>query len=114
MVLKLLRKPLKCSFCGKSEDRVDKLIAGPKVRICDACVGICTKILEATPAGFSGWESLSEEKLLDGLAASEAAVVGMREVLQQQVDMLRKRGVSWAAIAAALGISRQAAWERFS
>jgi ATP-dependent Clp protease ATP-binding subunit ClpX len=38
----------------------------------------------------------------------------MRNVLQQQVETLRKRGVSWADIGAALGVSRQAAWERFS
>jgi ATP-dependent Clp protease ATP-binding subunit ClpX len=35
-------------------------------------------------------------------------------VLQAQVDTLRKREVSWAEIGEALGISRQAAWERFS
>jgi biotin operon repressor len=37
-----------------------------------------------------------------------------RDVLQLQVEALRKRDVSWAAIGRALGISRQAAWERFS
>jgi hypothetical protein len=114
MALKLLRKALKCSFCGKPASQVDRLIAGPKVHICDACVGVCNKILEVTPAEFAGWDSLSDEKLLSSLASSEAAVAGMREVLQTQVDVLRKREVSWAAIAAALGISRQAAWERFS
>jgi hypothetical protein len=35
-------------------------------------------------------------------------------VLQAQVEALRKRGASWDAIGSALGISRQAAWERFS
>jgi biotin operon repressor len=35
-------------------------------------------------------------------------------VLQTQIDELRKRDVSWQAIGAALSISRQAAWERFS
>jgi ATP-dependent Clp protease ATP-binding subunit ClpX len=38
----------------------------------------------------------------------------VREVLQEQVDLLRARGVSWGAIGDAMGISRQAAWERFS
>ena len=39
-------KPLKCSFCGKPQNRVRKLIAGPGVYICDECIGVCTSILE--------------------------------------------------------------------
>ena len=35
-----------CSFCGRSEDAVEKLIAGPHVYICDICVGICSGVLE--------------------------------------------------------------------
>jgi ClpX C4-type zinc finger len=34
-----------CSFCGKSQHEVRKLIAGPEVFICDECVAICNKIL---------------------------------------------------------------------
>jgi ATP-dependent Clp protease ATP-binding subunit ClpX len=36
-----------CSFCGKSQHEVDKLIAGPKVHICDGCVDTCIEILGA-------------------------------------------------------------------
>ena len=39
-------KPLKCSFCGKPQNRVRKLIAGPGVYICDECIGVCSSILE--------------------------------------------------------------------
>ena len=39
-------KTLKCSFCGKPQGRVRKLIAGPGVYICDECIGVCTSILE--------------------------------------------------------------------
>jgi ATP-dependent Clp protease ATP-binding subunit ClpX len=35
----------RCSFCGKDEDQVAKLIAGPSVFICDECVGLCREIL---------------------------------------------------------------------
>jgi len=38
----------------------------------------------------------------------------MRSVLQVQIDTLRGRGVSWSQIGDALGVSRQAVWERFS
>ncbi|MBX9691276.1 MAG: hypothetical protein K2Z81_02760 [Cyanobacteria bacterium] len=34
-----------CSFCGKSQDDVKKLIAGPRVYICDECIGTCNKVL---------------------------------------------------------------------
>ena len=39
-------KMLKCSFCGKPQNRVRKLIAGPGVYICDECIGVCTSILD--------------------------------------------------------------------
>jgi hypothetical protein len=36
---------LRCSFCNRVQDDVRKLIAGPKVFICDGCVGVCSKII---------------------------------------------------------------------
>ncbi len=40
------KKQMKCSFCGKGQNVVRKLIAGPGVYICDECINICTSILE--------------------------------------------------------------------
>lgn len=37
---------LKCSFCGKTQDQVRKLIAGPGVYICDQCIDLCSEIIE--------------------------------------------------------------------
>lgn len=37
---------LHCSFCGKSQDEVKKLIAGPMVYICDECIGLCNEIIQ--------------------------------------------------------------------
>jgi len=37
---------LKCSFCGKSQEQVRKLIAGPGVYVCDECVDLCNEILD--------------------------------------------------------------------
>lgn len=39
-------KLLRCSFCGKSQDRVKKLIAGPNVYICNECISLCADIME--------------------------------------------------------------------
>ncbi|MFM7499220.1 MAG: ClpX C4-type zinc finger protein, partial [Actinomycetota bacterium] len=36
---------LKCSFCGKSQKQVKKLIAGPGVYICDECIELCNEII---------------------------------------------------------------------
>ncbi len=110
-----MKRKLRCSFCRKSETEVDRLIGGGSGRyICDACVGVCNAILEATPSPFAGWDAMSEERLLTAVKASEASIEALRSLLQAQVAALRKRNVSWAAIGQALGVSRQAAWERFS
>ena len=37
---------LKCSFCGKSQKQVKKLIAGPGVYVCDECIDLCNEIIE--------------------------------------------------------------------
>ena len=47
---------LKCSFCGKSQNQVRKLIAGPGVYICDECIDLCNEIID---------EELKEEKEVD-------------------------------------------------
>ena len=106
---------LHCSFCGKDSQAVAKLIAGPGVNICDVCVTRCGRVVagERTPK-FGGWESLTDDELLATLPAAAATVSAFEQKLYQHVAMLRSREVSWERIAAALGVTRQAAWERFS
>jgi len=114
MIATYRRKKLKCSFCGKSDKEVSRLVGGPGVYICDVCIGICNKVLEATPVSFAGWQAMSDDQLLGALKVAEATVEGTRAVLQAQIEELRSREISWDTIGNALGISRQAAWERFS
>ncbi|MDP9243673.1 MAG: ATP-dependent Clp protease ATP-binding subunit ClpX, partial [Chloroflexota bacterium] len=38
--------PYRCSFCGKSQEQVRKLIAGQGVYICDECINLCQEIIE--------------------------------------------------------------------
>src|SRR5690554_447362 len=40
------KKQLKCSFCGKTQDQVRRLVAGPGVYICDECIELCQEIIE--------------------------------------------------------------------
>jgi ATP-dependent Clp protease ATP-binding subunit ClpX len=49
--------PLKCSFCGKGQDEVKKLIAGPSVFICNECVDLCNEIIAEE------WEETKEAKV---------------------------------------------------
>lgn len=114
---KSVPKTLHCSFCGQSQHKVKALIAGPRVFICDACVGLCSNILAGGPApdhtAFNPLDRPTED-LLEMLPSVNFATETNRNFLQSLVDTLRAREVSWAAIAEQLGVSRQSAWERFS
>ena len=54
---------LKCSFCGKSQKQVRKLIAGGGVYICDECIELCNEIIEEELAGAQSQDSGEEGKL---------------------------------------------------
>ncbi len=45
------RTLLRCSFCGKDQTQVSKLVAGPKVYICDACVATARHIMDSGDGG---------------------------------------------------------------
>lgn len=47
---------LKCSFCGKLQDQVKKLVAGPGVYICDECIELCNEIIEEELSEEAGFE----------------------------------------------------------
>ncbi len=56
---------LHCSFCGKSQDEVDKLIAGPDVHICNECIGLCTDIVaEDSKQGSEGEDGFVDLKVV--------------------------------------------------
>ncbi|MCM1500104.1 MAG: ATP-dependent Clp protease ATP-binding subunit ClpX [Clostridium sp.] len=55
------RRPLRCSFCNKTQDQVRKLIAGQNVFICDECIEVCSEIIEDE---LEDYEESSEINLL--------------------------------------------------
>jgi ATP-dependent Clp protease ATP-binding subunit ClpX len=59
---------LKCSFCGKSQKQVKKLIAGPGVYICDECIDLCNEIIEEE---FSSTPEISFTELPKPVEISE-------------------------------------------
>lgn len=110
-------RKLNCSFCGKSEKEVRKLAAGPGgLQICDECVEACSLFMSGAevPSDVFDPHTWPTERLLGALAGLDATAETYRQHLANAVDALRARKVSWAEIAKPLGVSRQAAWERFS
>ncbi len=72
------KKGLRCSFCGKHESQVHRMIQGPGVRICDECVQLCMSILND---GFDDVSSSALEDLPDQLPTPRE----IKEVLDQYV-----------------------------
>ena len=72
------KKTLRCSFCGKHENQVHRMIQGPGVRICDECVHLCMSILDD---GFDDAQSDALEDMPDQLPTPRE----IKDVLDQYV-----------------------------
>ena len=72
------KKALRCSFCGKREQQVHRMIQGPGVRICDECVQLCMSILNE---GFDGPETTPLEDVPNQLPTPKE----IRAVLDEYV-----------------------------
>jgi len=125
-----------CSFCLKPSTEVAKLVAGHGVYICNECVALCGEIIQAelqaqpsgppaadppaadppgTPARVAPWEQqTSLDEILAALPRVAAAGQQAQAYLTHWVRQARKLGATWAQIGAALDMTRQSAWERFS
>jgi hypothetical protein len=104
-----------CSFCSKAKDAVAKLIAGPGVYICNECVNLCDLILaDKSVPEFGSWSERPDDEMLSSLAQVQGVVSQADAAVHDYVAILRERGLSWTRIGEALGVSKQAAWERFS
>jgi ClpX C4-type zinc finger len=115
------RESLICSFCLKNEADVEKVIAGPGSYICNECVGLCVEILASPSAAHAvaepelpSWASMPDAALLERLPLVAAVADQVEASLEMWVAEARRRGAPWARIGSALGMTRQAAWERFA
>lgn len=75
---------LKCSFCGKSQEHVKRLIAGPNVYICDECIELCNEILEEELSVFKDditqdWELSELPKPADIKKILDDYVIGQEQ-----------------------------------
>jgi hypothetical protein len=110
-----------CSFCFKPSTRVDRLVAGPAVYVCNECVDLCRQVIAATPEGpvmgarMMPWDQAQTmDAALAHLPNVARAQAQVEEALLGWVLRARQLGATWAQIGDALGITRQSAWERFA
>lgn len=119
-----LKSGLACSFCMKLPSEVSTMVAGAGVYICNECVDLCGQIVASRPdrtsegsvdTGIEAWhERFSDDALLEHLPKVAAASAQVELQLTAWVREARSRGITWTRIGAALGMTRQSAWERFS
>jgi hypothetical protein len=107
-----------CSFCLKPTEEVASMVAGPGVFICDTCVSACVQIIAGQPrepGSADIWDrQLADEDLLAHLPKVAVTAAQVDQQLKSWVGKARARGITWTRIGAALGMTRQSAWERFS
>ncbi len=86
--------------------------------ICRTCVGEIQEAFDApdilATRTRSVWDEISDADLLAKLPLILESAAQNDRFAQDWVELLRSRGVSWAHIGQVLGVSRQAAWQRFS
>lgn len=70
---------LKCSFCGKLQDQVKKLVAGPGVYICDECIDLCNEIIEEELNEDLGFEMGDIPKPKEIVKILEQYVIGQEQ-----------------------------------
>lgn len=122
--------PTRCSFCGEPYAEAVRVVAGPGVYICDVCVDLAAQIIASSPPGSGDaprpvhrGPDPRTDAYLAGMSDDDMPAVLPRQALTVEqaerdlrawVRLLRERGVTWARIGTALGVSRQAAWDRFA
>jgi hypothetical protein len=107
-----------CSFCGKKNTDVTRLIAGPGVYICNECVALCQQLVDGPGAPLphiAPWQQVGDVAVaLEHLPRIARAAALVEESLTCWVRRARELGATWSRIGEALGMTRQSAWARFS
>lgn len=112
-----------CSFCGV-QGTADTLFAGGLgAMMCSDCLSgfhheFSTeegrRSISLRSKARMPWDEMSDTQLLATLPMISATATQVISFLADWVQLARDRGLSWAEIGQALGVSRQAAWERFA
>jgi hypothetical protein len=108
-----------CSFCGRRGTDDTRFAGGLGALMCTDCLESFTASFAAPENAhvkIIGWseESMSDADMLARLPLISATASQVDRYLRTWVGRIRERHLSYAEIGKALGVSRQAAWERFS
>ena len=104
----------RCSFCGKSQKDVKKLIAGPgEIFICDECVGLCAEIITDNPTELKPSEAQLAAAWSAMLRNRAKAAQTAEAELEKLVRRARTKGLEWSTIADALGLAPEEVEARF-
>ena len=108
-----------CSFCAAPGGPDLQLIGGLGAQVCATCIDDFHEIIHdqgklATAKGRFPWETMPDEEMLATLPLIMSSAEQNTAFAHEWVDLLRERNISWAEIGRTLGVSRQAAWERFA
>ena len=71
--------PVTCSFCGKSQDQVKKIVAGPGVYICNECIDLCKEIIDEEFSQDSAQETLEVPTPAEIVNTLDQYVIGQNE-----------------------------------
>ena len=107
-----------CSFCGLVGENDTKFAGGLGAMMCADCLeyyhGVFNSPERSAAITRPPWDDMTDAELLSKLPLISITADQVNEFLRQWVELLRSRKLSWAEIGKVLGVSRQAAWERFS
>lgn len=107
-----------CSFCGNRGSQQNRMAGGLGAMICFECVDYFHDMAHSPAklkrAARPVWDDMTDAELLSRLPLIIQSGEQNSEFLNDWVGIIRRRHVSWAQIGAVLGVSRQAAWERFA
>lgn len=107
-----------CSFCGEYGSSRNRLAGGLGAMICFECldyyhdVAHSPKKVKATTR--RPWEEMTDTELLSQLPVILQSAEQNAAFANDWISLIRARRISWAQIGKVLGVSRQAAWERFA
>ena len=107
-----------CSFCGLVGVESTKFAGGLGAMMCGDCLeyyhGVFASAERSAAITRPPWDDMTDAELLSKLPLISMSAEQVNEFLREWVALLRSRKLSWAEIGNVMGVSRQAAWERFS
>ncbi len=110
-----------CSFCGKPDNKVSRIVAGPGVFICNECVELSATVIadaaRAAPEDSArlrrNYHDRPAKEILAMLPALSRSAARVEAELAGWIRRLREQGTDWTTIAATLGTTADAARQRF-